>query len=512
MMERIKKIRITPKGLLTALLLALFAIPSWAQQAVGCFTSTGRSQPCGSRWTDSHNGVAYDCFCNCSRTPPADCTTKSSSGSSTVSADNVFGSVFQNVLDAIINNNTANKQAELDAKQKAAELAAQQAAEQKRIEEAKAQADYEKMMSSYKRLDDSRDLKIKPLGNSNLGFKTLDGDDEKLAADARKQFENTSIAPVTSSSLPGNATPFFGDTMPLADIQTLIEPENNPNIVDLRDATTYVAENIKKDSLGIVTVLRKYETVGNGEPIIAKPDCKKLEQQLEGYIEQREKFQKTINLSQNEVDTWETANRNALINAATDGLEYFTGELLEGMTNRGKAADRLQRIYDKNVQQMVSKGIKVSDIQAKIDVLRSISSAGQIAEFATNMNDWQGFIKDGLSSLVARLSDSNSEIKDMLEDPKMQEFFETEKPELNTLLDISKIAASSGVFGKWVARKIPVVACLEISTKQAYNGLDYFLSLSRILEAKDINGNVMASAKVIQKNIDNLYTELRDCQ
>jgi hypothetical protein len=437
--------------------------------------------------------------------------TSASSISSANINNMVIGAIFQRILTSKSSANSENNQKELEAQQRATELAAQQAAEQQRINEAIAKAEYDKMMQSYKLLDDSQNLKIKTLDSTNLDFKTLDGDAETLAAKSRKQFEATATAPVSGSSETGNATPFFGDTMPLEDLQTLSNPENNQNVKDLRGASKYVTENSKKDSMDILTILRKYESEGNGVPMIQKPDCIKLEKKLKGYTEQRQQFQKTIDLSQNELDIWETANRNAMINAAKDGLEYFTGELLEGLTNRGKAADRLQQIYNKNVKQMAGEGINVVEIQAKIDQLRTISSAGQIAELTTHINDWETFIKDGMSSLIARLTGSNTEIKGLLEDPKMKKYFETETPELNTLLDISKIAASNMVFGKWVAKKIPVIAVIELSINQAYNGLDYLLSLNRVIKAQKINGGVMDAARYIQKNIDNTYTALSEC-
>jgi hypothetical protein len=437
------------------------------------------------------------------------------STSSSVSSANlnnmVIGAIFKSILTSKSSANSGNNQKELETKQREAELAAQQAAEQQRINEEIAQSEYDKMMQSYKLLDGSQDLKTKTLNSTNLDFKTLDGDAETLATNARKQFEVTGTSPVSVSSLTGNATPFFGDTMPLENLQTLLNPENNPNVVDLRDAKKYVNEKSVKDSPGIVLLLRQYEPEGNGEAIIKKPDCIKLVKQLKGFTDQRQQFQKTIDLSQNELDIWETANHNALINAAKDGLEYFTGELLEGLTNRGKAADRLQQIYNKNVKQMAGEGINIAEVQAKIDQLRTISSAGQIAELTANINDWETFIKDGMSSLIARLTGSNNEIKGLFEDAKMKRYFETEEPELNTLLDISKIAASNMVFGKWVAKKLPVIAVIELSIKQSYNGLDYFLSLNRIIKAQKINGGVMDAARYIQKNIDDTYLALSEC-
>ena len=126
--------------------------------------------------------------------------------------------------------------------------------------------------------------------------------------------------------------------------------------------------------------------------------------------------------------------------------------------------------------------------------------------------DWQGFVKNGASSIVSLLTSSNQEISEMLEDPKMQKYFETDAPYLSTLLDISKIAAANDVFGKWAVRRMPMIGAVEISINQIYNGFDWSLSYYRILEARDINGRVMNAAMSIQKNIDDTYLSLRHCQ
>jgi hypothetical protein len=425
----------------------------------------------------------------------------------------VVGALFQGLLNSMFNSNSKN-QRELDAKQKEAAIAAQResikAAEQQRINQQIAQEEYNKMMKSYKLLDDSHDMYIKKLNTTNMEFKTLDGDAENLSSHARIQFDSTSI-PAPDPDPENKATLFFGDFMPLTDIETLVDPENNLNVVDLRNADKYIDENIKNDSSGLITILRKYENDGKGEPVNQKPDCEKIGKKLDAYITQRKNFQKTIDLTRNELDVWETANRNALINAAKDGLEYFTGQLLESLTNRGKAADRLQQIYDKNLKQMTLEGINVSGLQTKIKQLRKISSSGQIAKLATNLNDWQTFIKDGTSALLARLSTSNNEIKNMMDDPVLKKYFAKEQAELTTLLDLSKIAASDKVFGKWIAMKVPLIACVELSIKETYDGLDFLLSFNHIMEAQRIRGEVLNTARIIQKNIDDSYSALKDC-
>lgn len=424
----------------------------------------------------------------------------------------VAGMVFQSLLNSIFSSNKETNKKKLEAEQQAAALAAQQAAIQKKIQEAKDQAEYDKMMQYFKPLGSSQNLQIKSIGDSKLDFKNLDGEAETLSANARKQFDSLSIPIDSNSNSINSGTQFFGDTMATPDLQILEDLNNDPDVVDLRETQKYVEEKIKKDSSGFVSLLRKQDEVLNGEPITQKVDCIKLYgNKLKVYENQRTQTLKILNLSNNELNIWETANRNALINQAKDGLEYFAGKLFERLTKRGEAADRLQGILDKNIEEMMKDGIDISDVKAKIDYLKFVSTKGQLTEIASKMNDWTTFMKDGLSSLLIDLSKSNDEINQILKNPQMEKYFQMEKPEINALLDISKIAADSKVFGKWVARKVPTIALIEISIKTAYNGLDFFLSLQRIKESRKIYGGAMESAKYIQKNIDATYAALTAC-
>ncbi len=415
------------------------------------------------------------------------------------------GALFEGLLTSLFtppNAHTANSQEALAAQQQAAALAAQQAAYQ-RAQEAAFQAQHDKMMQSFKQLDGSQGggVAFKGLSDSTLAFKTLDSDAETMAANARKPFDTAGSAP-SPAKTSAQATPFFGDTMPLKDIQLLVNPENDPRVVDLREAHSFMVKNLKNDK----------EMKGNGKPIVKAPDCAKLRKKMNGFVTQQEKFYKTVTMAQEQLTSWETQNRNALVNAAKDGIEYFTGRLLDCLANRGKAAERLQRIYEKNAAQMARDGLDVAAIEAKIQRLKVLSSAGKIAELTGNIKDWQTFIKDGMSSLVAQLTSSNQEIQGMLDDPQMQKYFETESPELKTLLDISNIAAANKVFGKWVAKKVPLIAGVELSINETYNGLDFWLSFKRMTEANKINGKVLAAAKSLQHHIDDTALELQDCR
>ena len=456
----------------------------------------------------------YDCYCSGGQLL---CRGSSSGrGSQGVSAAAgmkamIATTVFESLLTAIFAPPASSQQDALAEQQKAAELAAQYLA-QKKAREAEEQAAFERMMSSYKQLEGAAAVDFKTLSDTTLSFKTLDGDMEALAANARQPFDTPGGYKMLPPPEPtGGATAFFGDTMPTEDLQLLVNPESDPKVVDLRNAVTFVVDNLKNDEEKLAAATRQSEKIEVNQPAAQTADCQKLAQRLSGYVEQRNRFHKTILLAQDQLNTWEDANRNALVNAAKDGVEYFAGIYLEILKSRGLAADRLRGIFEKRASEMARDGLDIRDIEAKIARLKALSSIGKFSDVANSANDWQTFIKDGMSGLINQLTSSNDEIKGMLEDPRMQKYFTADAPELNALLDISKMAASGKVLGKWVAKQMPIIAMLEITVKQAYNATDWYLSFQQIAESNRINGEVMNAARSLQRNIDETYASLQQC-
>lgn len=457
----------------------------------------------------------YNCSCSGGQLVCDGAKTKGSSKASSHGVQMksmIVGAVFESLLSSLFSPPAISEKNEKEkqiAQQRAAELTARYLAD-KHANEAAAQAAFDTMMQSYKRLDGGDDVQFKSLSEANLAFKTLDGDLESLAAGARKPFDASSAMKSPHPEPPGNATPFFGDIMPQEDINLLVTPGNDPRVVDLRSAHTYLFEQLENDREKLASPAQA-DARENSRPMRPPDECRQLAQKLNRFIAQREKFHKTVLLSQDQVLVWENANRNALVNAAKDGMEYFAGIWLDMQKNRGLAADRLRRVYEQKAGEMARDGLDVVEIGARIRRLKLLSDAGSFAGNANNANDWQTFVKDVVSSMVAQLTSSNQEIREMLEDPKIGKFFTTEAPELSALLDIAKISAANKVFGKWVARKVPIIAAVEISTKQLYNATDWYLSFNRISEANNINGKVMESARYLHNKIDAAHLELSQC-
>ena len=393
------------------------------------------------------------------------------------------GTLFQSLITSLF---ASDPEPEASAAKAAAEA---EATEDRQAREPAAQAAYLRMMESYKPLDGSRGAAFKALSNSGLDLKALDG--ETLEARARAPFD-TAASP----------TPFFGDTMPLQDIQFLVNPGNDPRLVDLRKADRLMVERLREDAPKVAAALK---------PQVRTPDCAKLAHFLEGAVHQRAEFQKTVQAAQSQVDTWEAANRAALLKAAQDGMEALTGTVLDALAKRAEAAGRLERILGREAGRMSEAGLDVTEIRARIQRLRTLSSAGRLMDFTRSLGDWQTFLKDGVSALVAQLEGSNRELEELFNDSRMKTYFDGEAPGLNALLDLAKLAASNKVVGKWVARKVPVIAGVELAINEAYNALDWYLSFRRIAEARAVNGRVLAAAEGLQQRIDDTFAALGDC-
>lgn len=443
--------------------------------------------------------TGIECVRDC---PGAKPVTKRSSRISSGDVGSAFvGALFGAILGAALTPDQDDEAETRRRQEEAAALAARQLAEQ-RIRAIAAQAAYDRMMQSYKQLEGAAAVDFKSLGGQNIGFKSLDGDAEAMATNSRMPFD-TAASSVALPALETNSqpTPFFGDTMPMAQLRLLVEPSNDPRVVDLRKAKKFTIESLKMQQ----------DRPDQGQPAWTGPDateCRAMDTKLRGFIDQQNKFHQTILLANEQVEIWEEANRNALINAAKEGIERFGAVYMENLNKRGAAAERLMGAFNRNKARMLAEGVDVMAVERKIARLKTTSKASKLTGVISDANDWQTFMKDGMSSVLKQLNASNAEI---LNDPVMQRYFTTEMPEVQTLLDLTQMGASAKVFGKWVAKQMPMVAWTSFAINQTYNATDWLLSFQRLVDAHQINGKVAGAAKSIQRKIDDTRIALKQC-
>lgn len=408
--------------------------------------------------------------------------------------------VMQGVLDAMINPSQppkGNLDDVLAAQQQAEALKAQQAARAKAAN------------SPTFRVLQSQAGGYKGASTGSLALKGVDDDLTTLAAQSREPFDTAG----NDTDGTGKAlveieapTPFFGDTMSEADLRLLVEPEDDPRVVDLRDAQTFIVASIKSDEDA-----RQMPAETVAKPKLNHEECLTLKNKLGSFLKQREKFAQTIDLAAGELDLWEKRNSESLTNFAMEGIQHYLGSFQDYLTRRGMAADRLLGIYAKNANKMAKEGIDVATLATRMQALKRISTAGQLSTLSTQGQEWSGFLKDGLSGFIASMSEDNAAMEASLADPKIGQYFESEMPAIRAALDLTKIASGAEVFGKWAARKMPIVAGCELAVNQSYNALDWAMSFNRMIRAHDIYGNALNSAKKIQGQITEMRLAMNSC-
>lgn len=412
----------------------------------------------------------------------------------------VTGAVVQGLMGSLLStpvNQGPSQQDIIDAQRIAATKAMQRDLEWQRKKDAEFVAEQQKMLTGLKPVDGDADSAFNQLSGSAMGFKQAD-DLDVLAATAREPFDTA-----------GESNGFWGDTLPEQDLRLLVEPENDSRIVDLSKASTFVVQSLKDEQTP------KAPEPDKSQPVTKTPtaqECAALTQKLNGYLNQKSKFYLTVLTAQEQVNSWREANRNALMNAAKEGVSLWLGDILETLTKRGQAAEHLRRIVEQNGSAMAANGVDVAALTAKIARLKNISRIGQIADLANQGQGWQPFLQNGFSALLGELESSNQEMTQIMEDPGVQPFIASDAQLLSAALDLSSIAASHAVFGKWVAKKMPVIAAAQFAVNQSYNALDWLLSFNRLAESHEINGQVLASARSLQDRIDDTRITLYACR
>jgi hypothetical protein len=126
-------------------------------------------------------------------------------------------------LSILFSDNSQNNQQAIEQQRRQAALVAQRAAEEKRINDSIAQVKYDKMMQSYKRLNDANDLQFKSLATSSMQFKSLDSGSAPMTMEERERqnlkkkgisitWDETAWAQVPTNSYKMEETPYVPKT------------------------------------------------------------------------------------------------------------------------------------------------------------------------------------------------------------------------------------------------------------------------------------------------------------
>lgn len=415
----------------------------------------------------------------------------------------VAGALMQGLINNIFSTDTKAEQAKLEAEKLEQAKIAAAIAQQKKIDDAIAQQKHDELMQ-----------KIKPLSTDNvdMDFKTLDGEAENLRKTANDQFEPTpKDAELKTVS---TATNFFGTNLSDPEINTLINSENDPMIVDLKNAETYIVGNLKTET---TTEAKKDEP--EKKPETLSPECLKIKTKLDGFIKNRENFQKTINLTQTELSAWEEQNNKAFWNAVTDGIGSTSGLFIDYIKETRSSAGMLKKnieiIQDKLIKDKVFSAAEISKYKSILDARMLTYDVSESASDFKDAIEYYDAIVNAMRATLLELTKTNSDYAAMYEDPRFIESFSAfPKVELSQFLSSKALQTFlvDPLVKKGLIKKLPYIGIAQLAVSEIYNATDWITSYYTTCKLHDADGKATEAAKYLQQKIIETQDQLDNCK
>lgn len=424
----------------------------------------------------------------------------------------VTSTILQSLFSSMMQSDQKKKQEEAQKKlllqQQEQLLKQQQLAEQKRLKDSVDRVTYAKLMQSYKLQQ----------GAEKLGFKKLDGELETLSKNSRDQFDGASVGLANQTNSGGTA--FFGAKMDSVQIKTLIDPDQDSIINDVNNAAIFIQQNKIADSARVANL--KTDTAKKGGPIIekrTKAECEKLQVRLNNYLVQRDKFQKVIQTTQQDLNDWKKKNTDAMWNAAQTGFDLAFSKLLDKIAVRGAQAENIKERVLKNKDELLKMKVNVDQY---LDVLNArVRTAENLAKDVSTFKDaadYDAFFRDAMQSGVSKLAETDTMYQIILNDVAVKNmlndggFADLDAIQFGVGKTFEKILSSNFLKNlKGFSNKIPYVTYAQFIVDQAYNATDMWLSYQRIVQLREVKGQETRAAMSQQMNIDKTINELKEC-
>jgi hypothetical protein len=424
--------------------------------------------------------------------------------------------ITNGIVNALISNMFAPdpkaEKAALEAKQAEEARIAAEAEQQRQIQEAIAREKYENMMKMYKQVPGSQELGLK--SSTDLDFKDLDGTDEALSSDARNQFESGSLSNIIPEISDG--TDFFGVPVSSPEFSVLTEPYNDPNVVDLRNAEKIIDEGIASEENAKVKDLKENDPK-QPEKQLTPEFCADMQKKLDGFIDTRARFQKTINMTQGELSKWQKQNTDALWNSAKSGATLVSDVFLKHIDLRKAGAIDLKSQL--NALTMGANPAAVDNYISLLDKVISYKKTLAVVDNGKKVVDWATFARDESQAIANEIATDDKGVLAMLNDQRVKTVLNDGKPFADA--EQSFVSKSIEIFleGPKIQQKLvsafsqtmPVVAWCQFAVDQTYNATDWVLSYKRICDSNNVSGKEAEAAQYLQDKIMEIRTSMSGC-
>lgn len=410
----------------------------------------------------------------------------------------VAGMFMQSLITAIFTSNTQQTQQQQWEAQLAELARLAEIAKQKRIQDSINQVKHAQMMGLYKPLEGQ---------NANLDFKSLDGELENMRAQAGNMFEQGIAIDEAIGSF-SSGTNFFGE-MTADQINVLFEPENDPMVIDLRNAKAALADTGAYGKY--VQSLKQSDPKRPTQEKLSEDECQKLEQKIARDKENKSKYQQSIDKTLIELDKWKEENDAALMAAFREGLGFLTDKYVSIQNEKKEPAlltkDAMKKVLEKDPTNAAAK--KVIEFLDKNYLNKNWREA-----IISNYNDIKdadntyAVIKDAMQNTLTGLSAKDKELAALLQSEELKPYLNDES--LMSAFKFSfdyffNLAANSDKAQKALESvfkaKIPYVSLAQFAINQAYNATQWYQSRQRILELNNVHGKELETSHYLQNRI-----------
>ncbi|MCU0409304.1 MAG: hypothetical protein MUD02_10185 [Bacteroidales bacterium] len=420
------------------------------------------------------------------------------------------------IMNALISNLFAApdpkaQQAAIDAQKAEEARQAMEAEHQRQLREAMEREKYDNMMKMYKSGPGSGDLEIKD--ETNLDFKTLDGDAEAMARGARDQFEAGSLSDMIPEIEGG--TDFFGIDVSSPEFTTLTDPDNDPNVVDLRKAEGIIDNGIAKEEAARAKDMKK-DDAAKTDKAKTPEFCAEMQKKLDGFTETRARFQKTIDMTRSELSKWHEQNNGALLNSAKSGATLVSEIFLKHIDLRKTGAENIRKFlidYPGASPAMVDNYISV------LDKVISYKKTFAAVDYGKKALEWATLARDESQVIANEIARDDRSVLAMLNDPTVKKVLNDGRPFVDA--EQSFVSKSIEIFldGPEIQKKLvsafsktmPVVAWCQFAVDQTYNATDWVLSYNRICDFNNVSGKEAEAAQYLQDKISEIRISMNGC-
>ncbi len=230
-----------------------------------------------------------------------------------------------------------------------------------------------------------------------------------------------------------------------------------------------------------------------------REECARLEKQLELDTRVMRQYQETNEKGYREIEEWAKASEEAQMDALKAGANLLmsgTVDCLEKQANSARGFKGWLTRYDKEIRQ---KGIPVEALQPKIErALNGYVGAAESAKAGRLMNkgltakDTWDMVRNEVGAVAEVQKDSDAAIADVLKNPELKRFIETNRAGLEFAHSLLDMMAHSKELEKAIG---PTAALLDFAANYGYDAKKWWESRCRILE----------QSKLIEKSLQNFY-------